>query len=81
MHYLQWKRCWFASTFVNTDRDWLYFPDKDEIHSFQVNNGVEVQDSDDYWREFSKNAYLQYNKPLTADQKLDKILTLLESTQ
>jgi len=79
MHYREWKRKWFSENFVNSTYDWLYFPDQDKIISYHADTGIEVQMSTDYWKEFSMNTYASTHKSLTVDQKLDKIINMLEN--
>lgn len=79
MHYREWKRKWFSENFTNSTYDWLYFPEQDKIVSYHADTGIEVQMLADYWKEFSINTYVSVHKPLTVDQKLDKIINMLEN--
>lgn len=78
MTYKEWKKKWFYEEFINMNYDWLYFPETDKIVSFHIDTGLEYQMTSDYWRDFSRNCYTRDITPLSVDQKLNKIIRLLE---
>lgn len=78
MRYFNWKRNWFNKTFSNELHDWLYFPDTDKLISFDHKTGLEVQMTPDSWQEVTRSWYVKETKELSVDQKLDKIIKLLE---
>lgn len=76
--YFEWKRKWFNDNFINPTYDWLYFPDTDRIVSYEHDTGLEVQMTGDDWKEHSRHTYMKAHKAATVDEKLDKIIKLLE---
>lgn len=61
--------------------EWLYFPHKDQVVTFDAVTGVESPDDEgEYgWRWYTKKLYMEFTAPLTVDQKLDRIIKMLEN--
>lgn len=79
MNYFKWKREFFKKdSFCTPDYEWLYNPYTQGVRCFEVTTGLVSTIMEELFEECCRNNYLVSSKPLTIDQKLDKILALLE---
>ena len=79
MDFNSWMRDYFHKEHFNQEIDWLYFPHTRSVVAFD-DRGLEVSYG---WSGYFREKYLQQtlSRESTVEKKLDKIISLLESSK